>query len=152
MDCFAMKRVKWRAKKPFQCQKMVGEQWFAGWWGIFNTKQRVHLSVHPSFYRSVFSNFTRNTGKALTFFGFMLEYLRKEKTMGKPNRLITLSEKGNGVSPLCGLPVSHFLRCPGWPGRAAPVTEQLRCRLCGELGWYRVISRPYHTIGAFYFL
>ena len=50
------------------------------------------------------------------------------------------------VKALCqSLPATS--KSPGMTGTGAPVTEQLRCRLAGELGWYRELPRPYVGVG-----
>ena len=50
--------------------------------------------------------------------------------------------EGSGESPLFGN-LQATSKQPGMTGTGAPVTERLRCRLFGELGWYRDSSRPY---------
>ena len=60
------------------------------------------------------------------------------------------SERGNGASPLQDIP-SATSKPPGKTGTGAPVTEQLRCRISGKLGWYRDSSRPYFVGAAFIF-
>ena len=77
----------------------------------------------------------------------MVKYSGYAKTLRKPSSMEVLSE-GEMVKAPGGNSASHLLRCPGGPGRGAPVTERLRCLLfAGELGWYRDSRRPYAIRG-----
>ena len=71
--------------------------------------------------------------------------------MRKRGREKPSKREGNGESPLCVfLPATS--KPSGMTGTGAPVTEQLRCRLAGELGWYRDLSSSLWWDGVFYFV
>ena len=73
------------------------------------------------------------------------------KDYGETKQSHGTQREGDGESPLpedCQpLPLS-----PGRTGTGAPVTEQLRCRASGELGWYRDSPRPYYGAGCLFFV
>ena len=72
----------------------------------------------------------------------MLKYLRKkQRHCGNENAKYCFSERGNGASPLQDMD-SATSKPSGMTGTGAPVTEQLRCRVIGELGWYRDLFAP----------
>ena len=55
---------------------------------------------------------------------------------------MTAQARGEWCEPLRdSLPATS--KPPGMTGTGVPVTEQLRYRLAGELGWYREHLRPY---------
>ena len=71
--------------------------------------------------------------------------------MRKRGREKPSKREGSGVSPLCAiLPATS--KPSGMTGTGAPVTEQLRCRLAGELGWYRGLSSSLYWGGDFFIL
>ena len=74
-----------------------------------------------------------------------------QRHCGNENAKCCQSERGDGVSPLQRL-CSATSKPPGKTGTGAPVTEQLRCRFCGELGWYRDARRPYVWGGVYFFV
>ena len=61
--------------------------------------------------------------------------------MRKPRKCRVPKREGDGVSPLRkAFPATS--KQPGRTGTGAPVTEQLRYRFSGELGWYREHLAP----------
>ena len=57
--------------------------------------------------------------------------------------------RGGTVKAPCADLFPATSKQPGMTGTGAPVTEQLRCRLCGELGWYRDLFAPTICRGGF---
>ena len=65
-----------------------------------------------------------------------------QRQCGNKKNLRQHSERGKGVSSLCTNSLATS-KPSGMTGTGAPVTEQLRCWLANELGWYRETLRPY---------